>query len=144
MQNTWVSKILILLRLLAAGILLQTLYFKFTGAPESRYIFSTLGLEPWGRWLSGVAELVASILLLIPATQLLGAALALGIMLGALASHLLILGIEIQGDGGLLFTLALTVTLCSAAILYLRRSEIPLWIGRFKKIVANFKSTQTN
>ena len=56
------------LRGTAAAILLQTLFFKFTGARESVYIFSTLGLEPWGRIGSGVAELIASVLLLIPST----------------------------------------------------------------------------
>jgi hypothetical protein len=97
-----------------AGILLQTLFFKFTGADESRYIFSTVGqflgiggVEPWGRIGSGVIELVASLLLLIPATAVAGAVLALGVMGGAIASHVVILGIAVQGDGGLLFGLAL-------------------------------------
>ena len=114
------------LQLLAAGILLQTLFFKFTAAAESVYIFSTLGVEPWGRIGSGVGELIASILLLVPATTTIGAALALGVMAGAIASHLAVLGIEIQGDGGLLFALALTVFVASAVVLVLRRSEIPL------------------
>lgn len=129
------TKILLVLRLVAACILLQTLFFKFTGAPESKFIFSTLGLEPWGRWFSGFSELIASILLLIPSTQVLGAGMALGIMLGAIASHLLILGIEIQNDGGFLFALALTVSVCSSAILFLRRNEILLWISKRKNLV---------
>ena len=87
------------LKIIAAIILLQTLYFKFTGAPESVYIFTTLGIEPWGRIGSGVAELIASILLFIPRTTWLGAGLALGTMLGAIGSHLVKLGIEVQGDG---------------------------------------------
>src|SRR5262245_40481241 len=114
------------LQLLVAGILLQTLFFKFTGAAESVYIFSTLGVEPWGRILSGIVELVAAILLLVPATTTVGAVLALGVMAGAIGSHLTVLGIEVMGDGGLLFGLALTVFVSSAAILVLRRSEIPL------------------
>ena len=101
MLSKMTPKILLLLRLIAAGILLQTLFFKFTGASESKFIFSTLGIEPWGRWFSGFAELVASILLLVPVTQLLGAGMALGVMLGALASHVLILGVVVQNDGGL-------------------------------------------
>lgn len=114
------------LRLVAAGILTQTLYFKFTAAPESVYIFSTLGLEPWGRIGSGIAELVASILLLVPGTVVLGAVLALGILSGAIMSHLTQLGIEVQGDGGLLFGLALVVFACALALVVRRRAELPL------------------
>lgn len=114
------------LQLLVAGVLLQTLFFKFTGAAESVYIFTTLGAEPWGRIGSGVVELVASVLLLIPATAGLGAGLALAVIAGALASHLTILGIEVQGDGGLLFGLAVIVFVSSAAILLIRRAELPI------------------
>jgi putative oxidoreductase len=114
------------LQLVVAGILLQTLFFKFTGAAESVYIFSTLGVESWGRILSGIVELVAAILLLVPAATTVGAVLALAVMAGAIGSHLTVLGIEIMGDGGLLFGLALLVFVFSAAILVLRRSEIPL------------------
>ncbi len=114
------------LQLIVAGILLQTLFFKFTGAAESVYIFSTLGAEPWGRIGSGVAELIAALLLLYPATITIGAALALGVITGAIVSHLTVLGIEVQGDGGLLFFLALAVFVSSAAILFLRRGEIPV------------------
>lgn len=114
------------LQLVVAGILLQTLFFKFTGAAESVYIFSTLGVEPWGRIASGVVELIAAILLLVPATATIGAALALGVIAGAIGSHLTVLGIEVRGDGGLLFGLALMVFAASAAILVLRRTEIPL------------------
>jgi putative oxidoreductase len=119
------------LQLLVAGILLQTLFFKFTGAAESVYIFSTLGAEPWGRLGSGVVELFAAILLLVPATTTIGAALALAVITGAILSHLTVLGIEVQGDGGLLFGLALTVFVASGVILLLRRGEIPivgLWL----------------
>jgi len=114
------------LQLLVAGILLQTLFFKFTGAAESVYIFSTLGAEPWGRIGSGVVELIAAVLLLIPLTTTIGAALALAVITGAIVSHVTILGIEVQGDGGLLFGLAVTVFVASALILLLRRDEIPL------------------
>lgn len=106
----------IILRLVAAAIMLQTLYFKFTAQPESVYIFSQIGIEPWGRIGTGIVELIASILLLIPRTIALGALLAIGLMLGAIATHLLILGIEVQGDGGQLFAYALIV-LVSCAIL---------------------------
>jgi putative oxidoreductase len=127
-MKSWNTGIIVswLLQLIVAGILLQTLFFKFTGAPESVYIFSTLGAEPWGRIGSGIVELIASVLLLIPATTTMGAALALGVISGAIVSHLTILGIEVQGDGGLLFALALIVFVASAAILVLRRAEIPI------------------
>ena len=109
--------------LIAAVILLQTLFFKFTAAPESVYIFSTLGLEPIGRIGSGVAELIAALLLLWPASAWVGAALALGIMGGAILSHLTVLGIEVQGDGGQLFLLAVLVAVLSAFLLYRDRTR---------------------
>jgi uncharacterized membrane protein YphA (DoxX/SURF4 family) len=116
----------LVLRLVVAAILLQTLYFKFSGAPESVYIFQTLGAEPWGRIGAGVAELVAAALLLLPRTAGLGAALSLGIISGALLSHLTILGIEVQGDGGLLFGLAVVVLVGSLGVAWLHRREIPV------------------
>jgi uncharacterized membrane protein YphA (DoxX/SURF4 family) len=93
----------------AAAILLQTLFFKFSAAPESVYIFSTLGIEPYGRIGSGVAELIAAILLIWPSKSLIGALLSSGVMLGAILSHVLFLDVEIMNDGGLLFSLALIV-----------------------------------
>lgn len=115
-----------ILRLIPAVILLQTLYFKFSGAPESVYIFETLGLEPHGRIGSGIAELIASILLLIPKTAWAGAGLSLGVISGAIVSHLTELGIEVQGDGGYLFFLALVVFVFSAAVLWMERRQIPV------------------
>ncbi|OAZ03253.1 DoxX family protein [Flavobacterium succinicans] len=113
-----------ILRLIAAAILIQTLFFKFTAAPESVYIFTTLGMEPFGRIGSGVAELIAAILLLIPRTTLLGAFLSCGVMLGAIASHVLILGYEVQNDGGTLFILALITFICSAALVFIYKNQI--------------------
>ena len=119
------------LRLIVAVILVQTLFFKFTAAKESVYIFSTLGMEPWGRVGSGVFELVASVLLLIPGTITLGAAMAMAATGSAILFHLFRLGIALTavGDHGELFALAIVVTLCSAGILLLHRQELPL-IGR--------------
>src|ERR687892_302915 len=113
-----------IVRIVAAGVLLQTLFFKFTGAPESVYIFTALGMEPWGRIGSGVAELAASALLLWTGTAGFGGLLAAALMVGAIASHLTKLGIEIQGDGGLLFALAWVVLACSLATVALHRSEL--------------------
>ncbi len=110
--------------LAAAVILLQTLFFKFTAAPESVYIFTTLGIEPYGRIGSGVAELCAAVLLLLPYTAWLGALLALGIMGGAMLSHLTVLGVEVQGDGGTLFMLAIAVALLSLWVLYRERQVV--------------------
>ena len=119
------------LRGIAAAILLQTLFFKFTGAKESVYIFSTLGLEPWGRIGSGVVELIASILLLLPSTITIGAILSLGVIGGAIIGHLTKLGIQLTAvnDHGELFALALAVFACSLAVLVMHRHEIPL-VGR--------------
>jgi len=115
-----------LLRITAATILLQTLFFKFTAAPESVYIFTKVGAEPWGRIGSGVLELIAAILILTPRFTWLGSLLAMGVMAGAVLSHLTVLGIEVQGDKGLLFALALIVFVCCAVNLLLHRSEIPV------------------
>lgn len=119
-------------RLVAAIILLQTLFFKFTGAAESVYIFTTVGLEPWGRIGIGVLELIAAILLLITPLSWLGAFLAFGLMLGAIGMHLTLLGIEVQGDGGYLFALALVVAFCAAFILWTNRENIALYWNKFK------------
>jgi putative oxidoreductase len=113
-------------RLVAAAILFQTLFFKFTAAPESVHIFTTLGIERWGRIASGVAELVACVLLIVPRTGALGALLALGVMSGAILSHLTRLGIVVLDDGGLLFALALVVFACSATVLGLERASLPV------------------
>jgi len=111
-------------RFLAAVILLQTLYFKFTGSSESVYIFTTVGMEPWGRFVVGGAELVAGLLLVIRPTAWLGAMLALGLMAGAIMMHLTILGIQVLGDGGYLFSLAWMVTLSSAYVLWHDRDVV--------------------
>ena len=113
-----------ILRILAAIILLQTLFFKFSGAEESRFIFSQLGMEPWGRIGTGVLELIASVLILIPATTAIGAVLALGLMGGAIFFHITKLGISVQGDGGHLFYYGLTVFVCSLALLIVYRGQI--------------------
>jgi hypothetical protein len=112
------------LRLVAAIIMLQTLYFKFSAAPESIYIFTQVGLEPWGRIGTGVAELIASLLLLIPATIAIGALLSIGVMLGAVVVHLFILGINVQGDGGQLFLYAMIVLIASVVLLVMYRDQL--------------------
>lgn len=116
-------------RIIAAVILLQTLYFKFSAAPESVYIFTTLGMEPWGRIGSGIAELIAAVLLFVPRRPWIGAALALGVIGGAIMSHLTVLGIVVMEDGGLLFSLALVVAACATAVLFVHRRALPI-VGR--------------
>jgi len=132
-------------RIVAAIILLQTLFFKFTAAPESVYIFTKLGeflhsylpllplngVEQWGRIGSGVMELIAAIFLLTPRFVWAGALLAIAATAGAIASHLTFLGIEVQGDKGLLFGLAITVVVTSAIALYVHRKQIPVLGERF-------------
>ncbi len=116
--------VLWVLRLLAAVILLQTLFFKFSASEESVYIFSTIGMEPWGRIGTGVMELIAAILMLIPRTTAVGALLAIGLMSGALFFHFTKLGIEVKGDGGLLFIYSLLVFISSAILLFVYQSQI--------------------
>jgi uncharacterized membrane protein YphA (DoxX/SURF4 family) len=118
-----------ILRLTAAIILAQTLWFKFTAAPESVYIFDKVGLGAPGRIGSGIAELIAAILLVIPRTAWLGAFLALGVMGGAIMSHLTVLGIVVMDDHGELFALAVIVALCCAIVFFLHRRSIP-FIGK--------------
>ena len=121
------------LRIVAAVILLQTLYFKFTGHPESVELFSKLGVERWGRIGTGVIELIAGILLLIPSTVVIGALLGIGLMLGAIASHLLVLGIESQGDGGQLFGLAIIVLGCCTVIASMHKPQLQNYVNRLLK-----------
>ena len=112
------------LRILAAIILLQTLYFKFSAAPESIYIFSKLGMEPWGRITIGILELIAGILILVPATTPFGASLAIALMAGAIFFHLTKLGISVQNDGGQLFIYALLVLVSSTVLVIIYRSDL--------------------
>src|SRR6185369_12012224 len=120
MQTTlfWIA------RIVAAIILLQTLFFKFTGAPESVELFTKLGVEPWGRIGTGVLELIASVLILIPATVWLGAVLSIGLMIGAIASHILIIGV-LRGDGGQLFLYAVIVLVSALFSFWKSKGQIP-------------------
>lgn len=127
------SIISLLLRVVAAIIFLQTLYFKFTGHPESVELFTKLGVEPWGRIGTGVIELIASILLLIPSTVFIGAFLGIGLMTGAILSHLTIIGIQSKGDGGQLFMLAIAVWVCCAIIMVLYKQYAITFLKRFRK-----------
>jgi putative oxidoreductase len=122
-----------IVRLVAAIIMVQTLYFKFSGAEESVYIFSKTGMEPWGRIATGALELIASILILINSTAWLGAVLGLGLMCGAILIHLTVLGIEVQGDNGYLFALALAVAICCAVILGFNRQRIFTLLASIRK-----------
>ena len=135
----WKALLSLLPQLLVAGILVQTLFFKFTGAEESIYIFQTLGVEPWGRIGSGVVEMIAAMLILIPRTVALGAILALATMVGAVGAHLSRLGVVVKEDGGLLFGLALTVLTGSLALLIIHGRQIP-WLGRRPGTVGNHPS----
>lgn len=111
------------LRVLAALIMLQTLYFKFTAHPQSVLLFTTLGMEPWGRIGTGVLELVASLLILYPRATGWGSLLGLGLMSGAIFFHLTKLGIKFDGDYGL-FTYAVLAFACCAALLAVYRKQV--------------------
>lgn len=115
----------LILRIIVAVILIQTLRFKFSAHPDSVYIFETVGLEPFGRIGIGILELIAGILLLIPKTIWIGAALTLGIIGGAIIMHLTQLGIQVNNDGGILFITAVATFILSAIILYIYKKDIP-------------------
>ncbi|QDU86281.1 hypothetical protein Pla163_34320 [Planctomycetes bacterium Pla163] len=118
--TTWIAQVV------AAAILGQTLFFKFSGAPEAVALFEKLGVEPFGRIGLGVVELIAVVLLLVPRTAALGGALTVGLMVGAVASHLTVLGIEVEGDGGTLFALALVTLVAGSITTWIRRGELPV------------------
>lgn len=119
------KNIIFVLRLIVAVVLLQTLYYKFGGHEDSIYIFTTLGLEPYGRIGIGVMELIASILILLKRTSWAGALLTVGLMAGAIFSHLTQLGIEVKGDGGQLFYMAVGTWVLSLVVLWSERKQIP-------------------
>ncbi len=126
--------ILWILRITAAIILWQTLYFKFTAHPESVELFTKLGVEPWGRIGTGVIELIVGILLIIPSTAFLGAFFGAGVMSGAILSHLAIIGIASKNDGGLLFGLAIIVLVCCLIIMILQKEQ---GLSFYKRVVQN-------
>lgn len=112
------------LRITIAVIFLQTLYFKFTAHPDSVYIFSKLGVEPYGRIGLGIAEIITAVLILLPRTKILGLLISFGIICGAIFSHLLVIGTEVKGDSGGLFTLALIVLFACIILFFIHRNEI--------------------
>ena len=116
------------LKIIAAVIMLQTLFFKFTAAEESVYIFSQLGMEPWGRIGTGILELMASVLILYPRTTPLGALLAAGLMSGAIWFHITKLGITVRNDGGQLFIYALLVLISSVTLMIIYRKDFSIII----------------
>ena len=117
-------------QVVVAVVLAQTLVFKFTYAPETRSIFESRGGRP-AATLVGVVELVCVVLLLIPRAAAVGAVLALAVIGGAILTHLTSLGIEVknpdtgEGDGGLLFGLALVVAAGSLVVLWFRWQQLP-------------------
>jgi uncharacterized membrane protein YphA (DoxX/SURF4 family) len=121
----WVVKVI------AALIMLQTLFFKFSGAAESVYIFTKVGIEPWGRIGTGIVELIASFLILIPRSAWLGALIAIGTMAGAIATHLTLLGIEVMEDNGQLFYMAVITLVCSLIVLITEREKAPNFINQY-------------
>lgn len=121
------------LRLTIAIIFLQTLYFKFTAHPDSVHIFSELGAEPYGRIGLGIIELITAFLILIPRTKLLGILLGLGIILGAILSHVLVIGLSVEDDGGNLFLLAIIVLIASLLLMIIYKKEFLTQFNKIKK-----------
>lgn len=122
-----------ILRLAVAVILLQTLYFKFTAHPDSVHIFSLLGVEPWGRIGLGIVELITTVLILLPRTKFIGMAASFLIILGAVFSHILVLGINVSGDGGGLFGLALTIFGATLLYFVINKDELTTYINKIFK-----------
>ncbi|MCF6223400.1 MAG: DoxX family protein [Flavobacteriaceae bacterium] len=118
--------------LIAAMLLIQTLYYKFMAAPESVYIFSTLRIEPFGRIGIGLLELIATWLLLFRKTSLVGAVFGLGIIIGAIFAHIFILGIEVQNDGGKLFGMAIVILVLCSTVVILQKEKLILFIRNLK------------
>lgn len=119
-----------ILSIIAAVILLQTLYFKFSAHPDSVFLFTELGMEPWGRIGVGVFELITGILLLYPKTSKYGAVLGAGVIAGAIYFHLFILGIVVNNDGGALFGMALAVFISSLSIIVIHRKSLLEDLGK--------------
>lgn len=113
---------------IAAAIMLETLFFKFTGAAESKYIFTKMGTEPWMRWVQGIWELFASLGLLLPRLRWAGGILTTGAMGAAILSHMTWLGYSIQGDHGLLFCMALVTFACGITVMFINRYKIPGYV----------------
>jgi len=111
--------------LIAAAIMIETLFFKFTGSAESHYIFQKMGTDPFMRWTQGIWELLASICLLTPRWRWMGGILTTGAMGAAILSHLTWLGLSVLGDHGLLFGMAITTFTCGFTILIMHRHQIP-------------------
>jgi hypothetical protein len=123
---SWIAQVI------AAALLGQALFFKLAGAPEAVHIFTALGVEPWGRLTLGAVELLTIVLLLVPRTAVFGALVAMGLMVGAIGSHLTVLGVDLQGDGGMLFAMAWIVLATSLTVAILRRRDIPFVGAIFK------------
>ncbi len=124
-QRNWA----VALSFIAAGIMVETLFFKFTGAAESKYIFTKMGTEPWMRWVQGLWELLASVCLLRPRWRWAGGVLTVGAMAAAILSHLTWLGISIQGDRGLLFAMAVTTFTSGFVVMMIHRHSIPHYVS---------------
>ncbi len=131
------SILLWVLRIVPALIMLQTLFFKFSASEESVYIFSVVGIEPWGRIVTAIFELIASLLLLYPRTTGFGAIMGIGLMSGALFFHFTKLGIEVKGDSGLLFIYAVIVLVCCLILLLVDRQQMKIILTSF------FRSSQS-
>lgn len=137
MTTTFKKTSTIILSLVITIIYLQTLYFKFSAHPDSVYIFSKLNLEPYGRIGIGILELITAILIVTPKTRIIGAILSLGVIFGAIVSHLGPLGIEVLGDGGKVFYLAVIIFVCSALLLWIQKEELKHLFTTLRQKISN-------
>ena len=137
MNHTLKTTIGWLFRIVASIIMLQTLYFKFSGAEESVYIFTALGIEPWGRFVTGSFELIASVLILYPLSTGMGALLGMCLMLGAIFSHITVLGLVVKDDGGQLFIYACIVLFCCSVLVFQNRENLITLFASIKKKISH-------
>jgi uncharacterized membrane protein YphA (DoxX/SURF4 family) len=122
------SLAIIALRWVPAILLLQTLFYKFSAHPTSVHIFTTLGVEPWGRLTVGVIELIAGVCLFIPKLSVYGALIATLLMIGTIISHIFFIGFSVLGDGGRLFSLAFAVLIPCLLVLYQSRQAFITYV----------------
>ncbi len=116
---SWIAQAVVIVILGMAG------FMKVSGAADSRALFEALGAEPWGRYLVGLTELLAAGLMLRAATAARGGLLAMGLMVGAMGTHLFKIGVNYNGDGGSLFMMAVLVFVAGLTVVALRRNDLP-------------------
>lgn len=113
----------IVFQIIAALILANAAFGKFSGNEMSVHVFHELNILET-RIVIGIIEVLAALLLLSKIPQY-GALLGFGTMLGALIAHVSILGMEIHGDGGQMVMMMAVVLLSSIIVMWINRRRMP-------------------